>query len=97
MFQVKVGLVAVRTLVFAFCVLGRSGGRLACCGRRPARVCRQNSAASLLADNVHWLGLLVGKHRRVRVHGRVSQSHAWRRAKLVAVGVGSCRRQHRRL
>lgn len=94
MFQVEVGLVAVRTLVLALCVLGRSGGRLACRRRGPARMRRQNSAAPLLADDVHWLWLLIGKHRRVRVHGRVSQSHAWRRAELVAVGVRRGRGQH---
>jgi hypothetical protein len=81
MLQMQVRLVAVRTLILALGVLGSSSGRLACSWRGPTGVCRQYSATTLLADDVHRLRLLVGEHRRVGVHGRVSQSsHARRTA-----------------
>jgi hypothetical protein len=76
MLQVQIRLVAVRTLVFALGVLGRRGRRLACSGRGPSGMGRQDSAPTLLADDVDWLRLLVGEHGRVRVHARVLQSHA---------------------
>lgn len=60
MFQVQVRLVAMRTLILALGVLGRSRRRLASGGRGPARVRGQDSAAALLANDVDWLGLLVG-------------------------------------
>lgn len=67
MFQVQIRLVAMRALIFTFRVLGRVGGRLSCCRRGPTRVCRQNTAPSLLPNNVQRLRLLVRKHRRVRI------------------------------
>jgi hypothetical protein len=97
MLQVQVRLVAVRTLVLALGVLGSSGGGLACSGRRPTGMRRQDSAATLLADDVDWLRFLVGEHGRVGVHGRVSQSHTRRAAKLVTVGMRRCCGQHGRL
>jgi hypothetical protein len=80
MLQVQVRLVAVRALVLALGVLSSSGGSLACSGRRPTGMRGQNSATTLLTDNVNRFWLLVGKHGRVGVHGRVSQSPHARRA-----------------
>ena len=79
MLQMQVRLVAVRTLILALGVLGSSSGRLACSWRGPTGVCRQYSTTTLLADDVHRLRLLVGEHRRMRVHRRVLQAHALRR------------------
>ena len=97
MLQVQVRLVAVRTLVFALGILGGSCGSLACSGCGPTGVRGQDSATTLLTDDVNGFGLLVGEYGRVGVHGRVSQSHARRAAELVAVGMRRCCGQHRRL
>jgi hypothetical protein len=67
MFQVQIRFVTMRALIFTFRVLGRVGGRLSCCRRGPAGVCRKNTAPSLLSDNVQRLRLLVREHRRVRI------------------------------
>jgi hypothetical protein len=80
MLEVQVRLVAVRALVLALGVLGSSGGSLACGGRGPSGMRGQDSATTLLTDDVNRFGLLVGKHGRVGVHGRVSQSSHARRA-----------------
>jgi hypothetical protein len=80
MLQVQVGLVAVRTLVLALGVLGGRGGSLSCSGCGSTGMRRQDSSTTLLADDVDRFRLLVGKHGRVCVHGRVSQSHTRRTA-----------------
>lgn len=67
MLQMQVGLVAVRTFVLALGVLGRVGGRLSSRGRWSAGMRGQDTASSLLSNNVQWLGLLVCKDRRMRV------------------------------
>ena len=95
--QVQVRFVTMRTLILALGVLCCGSRRFACGGRGPTGMGRQNSAPTLLADDVDWLGLLVGEHRRVRVHRRVLQSHARRGAHLVAGGVCGRGGQHGRL
>lgn len=67
MFQVQICLVAVRTFVLALCILSGIGGRFSCSGRRSAGMRGQDTASSLLSDNVQWLRLLVRKDRRMRV------------------------------
>jgi hypothetical protein len=69
--QVQVRLVAVRAFVFALGILRRCRGCLARSGRGSAGMRRQNASPSLLADDVHRLGLVVVEDRRVRVQRRV--------------------------
>lgn len=97
MFQVKIGLVAMRALVLSLCVLGSGGRRLAGGGRGPSGMRRQNSATTLLANNVQRLRFLVGKHRRVGVQRGVLQAHALARSKLVVVLMRGCGGHHGRL
>jgi len=68
MFQVQVGLVAVRTLVLALGVLVGVSDGLANSGRRASGVGGQHPAATLLAYDMQRLWLLVLEHRRVRIH-----------------------------
>lgn len=71
MFQVQVCFVAMGALVFSLGVLGSLGGRLACSRSWSARMRGQNTAPSLLSDDVDRLRLLVRKDRRVRVQRRM--------------------------
>ena len=57
--QVQVCLVAVRALVLAVGVFGGGIGRLAYSWLRSSWMRGQHTASPLLADNVHWLWLLV--------------------------------------
>lgn len=98
MLQVQVRFVAMWAFVLAIRVLCRGGGRLACGRSWPARVCRQDSATTLLTDNVYGLRLLIRKDRRVRVQRGVVHAHArsWA-AQLVCVVLSGSGRQQRRL
>jgi hypothetical protein len=94
--QVQVCLVAVRALILAIGVLGGLGRRLASGRSRSARMCGQDTATALLADDVHGLRLLVRKHRRVRVQRGVVHAHTASGAAHLVVLRG-CGRQQRRL
>lgn len=94
--QVQVCLVAVRALVLAIGVLGGLSRRLSSSRSRSARMCGQDTATALLADDVHGLRLLVGKHRRVRIQRRVVHAHSAGGAAHLVVLRG-CGRQQRRL
>jgi hypothetical protein len=68
MFQVQIGLVAVRTFVLALCVLIGVSDGLADSGCRASGMGGQHPATALLAYDVQWLWLLILKYRRVGIH-----------------------------
>ena len=74
MLQVKIGLVAMRALVFAFGILGGVRDGLTNCRAWAARVGGEHTASTLLANNMHRLRVLVGENGlRVGIH---AHSHA---------------------
>ena len=76
MLQMQVCLVAVRALVFALGVFGRVRDGFANGGAGTARMGGQHTATTLLADDVHRLGVLVREDGRVRVKCRMTHAHA---------------------
>lgn len=74
MLQVKIGLVAMRALVFTFGILGGVRDGFAHCRAWAARVGGEHAASTLLANNMHRLRVLVGENSlRVGIH---AHSHA---------------------
>jgi hypothetical protein len=67
MLQVQIRLVAVRAFILALGVLGSICGRFASCGSRAAGMRGQNTAPSLLSNDVQRFRLLVCKNWRMRV------------------------------
>ena len=78
MLQVEVRLVAMRTLVFTFCVLGGVRDGFADCRAWAARVGGKHATATLLADNVHGFRVLVGEdglRMGVHAHAHATGAH----------------------
>lgn len=94
--EMQICLVAMGALVLAISILCGLSGRLASSRGGTTRVCRQDTATTLLADDVHWLRLLVGKNRRVRVQRGVAHAHAASGAAHLVV-LSGCGRQQRSL